>query len=248
MSTETTGHQKYYVPESSSIPIVFAIAMLFFGVGAADAVMGKGTTLLFIGVAAVVATLAYWWSVVIRESHAGLDTPQLNTSYVYGMAWFIFSEVMFFAAFFGALFYIRTFSISWLGGEGDKGLAGELLWPDFVATWPPMVTPEESLMGEQAVTKGPDESMYLHSIRNLGTWLPLYNTVVLLTSSGTVHFAHMALKNNNRKRFNFWLGITVLLAFIFVILQALEYYEAYAHLGLTLNSGCLLYTSDAADE
>ncbi|GIR17462.1 MAG: hypothetical protein CM15mP31_2100 [Gammaproteobacteria bacterium] len=95
MSTETTGHQKYYVPESSSIPIVFAIAMLFFGVGAADAVMGKGTTLLFIGVAAVVATLAYWWSVVIRESHAGLDTPQLNTSYVYGMAWFIFSEVMF---------------------------------------------------------------------------------------------------------------------------------------------------------
>ena len=103
-----------------------------------------------------------------------------------------------------------------------------------MATWPPMVTPEESLMGEQAVTKGPDESMYLHSIGNLGTWLPLYNTVVLLTSSGTVHFAHMALKENNRKRFNFWLGITVLLAFIFVILQALEYYEAYAHLGINI--------------
>jgi cytochrome c oxidase subunit 3 len=124
-----------------------------------------------------------------------------------------------------------------LGGEGDKGLAGELLWPDFEATWPPMITPEESLMGEQAITKGPDESMYLHSIGSLGTWLPLYNTVVLLTSSGTVHFAHMALKDNNRKRFNFWLGITVLLAFIFVILQALEYYEAYAHLGLTISSG-----------
>ena len=146
---------------------------------------------------------------------------------------------MFFAAFFGALFYIRTFSISWLGGEGPtaKGLAGDLLWPDFEATWPPMITPEESLMGEQAITKGPDESMYLQGIGSLGTWLPLYNTVVLLTSSGTVHFAHMALKDNNRKRFNFWLGVTVLLAFIFVILQALEYYEAYAHLGLTISSG-----------
>ena len=146
---------------------------------------------------------------------------------------------MFFAAFFGALFYIRTFSIPWLGGEGAtaKGLAGDLLWPDFEATWPPMITPEQSLMGDQAVTKGPAENMYLHSLRDIGTWLPLYNTIVLLTSSGTVHFAHMALKENNRKRFNFWLAITVSLAFIFVILQALEYYEAYAHLGLQLNSG-----------
>ena len=146
---------------------------------------------------------------------------------------------MFFSAFFGALFYIRTFSIPWLGGEGAtaKGLAGDLLWPEFEATWPPMITPEQSLMGDQAVTKGPAENMYLHSLRDIGTWLPLYNTIVLLTSSGTVHFAHMALKENNRKRFNFWLLITVSLAFIFVILQALEYYEAYAHLGLQLNSG-----------
>ena len=83
MNTETTSHQKYYVPESSSIPIVFAVAMLFFGVGAADAVMGKGTTLLFIGIVTVIGTLAYWWSVVIRESHAGLDTPQLNLSLIH---------------------------------------------------------------------------------------------------------------------------------------------------------------------
>ena len=126
-----------------------------------------------------------------------------------------------------------------MGGAGPtaKGLAGELLWPDFEPTWPPMITPEQSLLGENAVTKGPAENMYLHSIRDLGTWLPLWNTIVLLSSSATVHVAHLALKENNRKRFNFWLGITVALAFIFVILQAVEYYEAYAHLGLTLNSG-----------
>jgi cytochrome c oxidase subunit 3 len=237
MTTKTDTHQKYYVPEESRIPIVFAFAALLAGFGAANAVAGYGTTMLYVGLVAVIFTLAFWWSTVTKESQAGLDTPQLNNAYVYGMAWFIFSEVMFFFAFFGALFYIRSFAVPWLGGEGAKGIAGELLWPEFEATWPPMITPEQSLLGENAAVKGPDENMYLHSLRDIGSWLPLWNTVVLLSSSGTVHIAHMALKENNRKRFNFWLGVTVTLAFIFVILQAVEYYEAYSHLGLTLDSG-----------
>ena len=239
MATESKSPEKYYIPDQSRVPIIFAVAALFAGFGAASAVQGNGTTILYMGLVAVIATMAYWWYLVTKESQAGLDTPQLNNCYVYGMAWFIFSEVMFFFAFFGALFYIRTIAIPWLGGEGPtaKGLAGELLWPDFEATWPPMITPEESLLGENAITKGPDESMYLKSFTSVLTWLPLWNTIVLLSSSGTVHFAHVALKQNNRKRFNFWLAITVFLAFVFVILQALEYYEAYAHLGLTLNSG-----------
>ena len=237
MTAKTETHQKYYVPEESRIPIVFAFAALLAGFGAANAVAGYGTTMLYIGLVAVIFTLAFWWSTVTKESQAGLDTPQLNNAYVYGMAWFIFSEVMFFFAFFGALFYIRSFAVPWLGGEGAKGIAGELLWPEFEATWPPMITPEQSLLGENAAVKGPDENMYLHSLRDIGSWLPLWNTVVLLSSSGTVHIAHMALKENNRKRFNFWLGVTVTLAFIFVILQAVEYYEAYSHLGLTLDSG-----------
>ena len=237
MTAKTDTHQKYYVPEESRIPIVFAFAALLAGFGAANAVAGYGTTMLYVGLVAVIFTLAFWWSTVTKESQAGLDTPQLNNAYVYGMAWFIFSEVMFFFAFFGALFYIRSFAVPWLGGEGAKGIAGELLWPEFEATWPPMITPEQSLLGENAAVKGPDENMYLHSLRDIGSWLPLWNTVVLLSSSGTVHIAHMALKENNRKRFNFWLGVTVTLAFIFVILQAVEYYEAYSHLGLTLNSG-----------
>jgi len=237
MTAKTDTHQKYYVPEESRIPIVFAFAALLAGFGAANAVAGYGTTMLYVGLVAVIFTLAFWWSTVTKESQAGLDTPQLNNAYVYGMAWFIFSEVMFFFAFFGALFYIRSFAVPWLGGEGAKGIAGELLWPEFEATWPPMITPEQSLLGENAAVKGPDENMYLHSLRDIGSWLPLWNTVVLLSSSGTVHIAHMALKENNRKRFNFWLGVTVTLAFIFVILQAIEYYEAYSHLGLTLDSG-----------
>ena len=237
MESKTDNFQKYYVPEKSAIPLIFAVSVFFAGFGAANAITGNGSTMLLLGMLAVVITMSFWFSVVMKESKAGLDTPQLNNSYVFGMGWFIFSEVMFFFAFFGALFYIRQFAVPWLGGEGEKGLAGELLWPEFEATWPPMITPEQSIMGDQAVTKGPDESMYLHGISGIIKWLPLWNTIVLLSSSGTVHFAHIALKENNRKRFNFWLGITVCLAFIFVILQAAEYYEAYAHLGLTLNSG-----------
>tara|TARA_A100001234_G_scaffold120089_1_gene105314 strand:- start:15236 stop:16156 length:921 start_codon:yes stop_codon:yes gene_type:complete len=237
MNTEVSGHEKYYIPEKSSIPIIFAVATLLVGYGAASAVVGNGFTMLLVGMAALVATMGFWWAIVIRESQAGLDTPALNNSYVYGMAWFIFSEVMFFFAFFGALFYIRSFAIPWLGGEGEKGLAGELLWPEFEAAWPPMITPDQAISGQEAVVKGPDENMYLHGFDKIFTWLPLWNTIVLLSSSATVHFAHIALKENNRKRFNFWLGITVALAFIFVILQAFEYYEAYAHLGLTLKSG-----------
>ncbi len=238
MSTEVSGHEKYYIPEKSSIPIIFAVATLLVGYGAASAVVGNGFTMLLVGMVALVATMGFWWAVIIRESQAGLDTPALNNSYVYGMAWFIFSEVMFFFAFFGALFYIRSFAIPWLGGEGEKGLAGELLWPEFEAAWPPMITPDQAMNGEgEDVVTGPGENMYLHGFDKVFSWLPLWNTIVLLSSSATVHFAHIALKENNRKRFNFWLGITVALAFIFVILQAFEYYEGYTHLDLELSSG-----------
>ena len=52
------------------------------------------------------------------------------------MMWFIFSEVMFFAAFFGALFYARVLSVPWLGGEGIKVMGNKLLHPVFENAWP----------------------------------------------------------------------------------------------------------------
>ena len=138
---------------------------------------------------------------------------------------------MFFAAFFGALFYVRTFAVPWLGGEGEKGLAN-ILWQDFEASWPLINTPDG---GKAFVIAA--KSMSFPGWENISHWLPIYNTIVLLSSSVTVHFAHLGLKKGNNTTFNAWLGVTVLLALIFVGLQALEYYEAYAHFGLTLNSG-----------
>ena len=177
------------------------------------------------------ATLFFWFRKVVQEHLAGLDSAQLNQSFVYGMAWFIFSEVMFFAAFFGALFYVRTFSVPWLGGEGEKGLAN-MLWENFQSTWPLLTTPD---LG--AAYTVPEKSMSFPGWDKILTWLPLWNTIVLLSSSVTVHMAHINLKAANKNKFNIWLGVTVSLAIFFVFLQALEYYEAYEHYGLTLNSG-----------
>ena len=177
-----------------------------------------------------------WFGTAIRENIAGLNSPQLKRSYVWGMCWFIFSEVMFFAAFFGALFYVRTLALPWLAGEGD-GASNHLLWPDFEASWPLMVTPDMAVNGEAADVRGPGHSMSYSEVDSIWKWLPFWNTVILLSSSVTVHFAHSAIKNNARRAFNSWLGGTIVLAIIFLFLQAYEYYEAYAHMGLTLDSG-----------
>ena len=69
-----------------------------------------------------------WFGTVIRESEGGLFNKQVDMSFRWAMSWFIFSEVMFFAAFFGALFYARVYSVPWLGDVDNK-----LLWPEFSA-------------------------------------------------------------------------------------------------------------------
>jgi cytochrome c oxidase subunit 3 len=173
-----------------------------------------------------------------------MNSAQLKKSYVLGMGWFIFSEVMFFAAFFGALFYVRNLVGPWLAGEGDGGRMNYLLWEGFQFSWPMMQTPQEAvggagsqLLANNGTFTSAHKSMAFAEASAWYAWLPLWNTIILLSSSVTVHIAHMGLLDNNRRKFNLWLGLTVLLGIVFVCLQAAEYYEAYAHFGLTLNSG-----------
>ena len=232
--------QNYYVPDQSRFPIFMAVSLFLLVMGASSTINNLGNAesnsvyILYAGFASLFTTLFFWFRQVIKEHLAGLDSNQLKTSYVYGMAWFIFSEVMFFAAFFGALFYVRSFAVPWLGGEGEKGIgvAALDLWDGFESAWPLIKTPDAGAAYELA-----EKSMAWPGWGHALEWLPLWNTIVLLSSSVTVHFAHVGLKNGNRKKFNRFLGITVALALIFVGLQAAEYYEAYAHYGLTLNSG-----------
>ncbi|WP_346838317.1 cytochrome c oxidase subunit 3 [Microbulbifer sp. SAOS-129_SWC] len=223
------SESSYYVPVQSRLPILATIGLFMMAFGAAYWINGNGAYIFFAGALTMAGVLWSWFAQVIRENMAGLNSAQLKRSYVWGMGWFIFSEVMFFAAFFGALYYVRNFALPWLGGEGDRG-SSNLLWQGFENTWPLKITPDAAIHGDAATVVGPQAT--------IDPWhLPLLNTVLLLSSSFTVHIAHVLLKKNKRKAFNLWLGATVLLGAGFLYCQATEYYEAYEHLGLTLHSG-----------
>lgn len=220
-------YEKYYVPDQSPWPFVGAVALFLIAVGAGNYVMegakqteGYGLYILLAGFATLIFMLVGWFRNQIHESMSGLYSAQLGRSYRQGMAWFIFSEVMFFGAFFGALFYARVFSIPWLGGASNNVATNEVLWPTFEAMWPLISTPG----GTQTEAMG---------------WygLPLINTVILLTSSVTCHIAHVALEEGKRGRLKLALGVTVLLGAIFMVLQVEEYIHAYQEMGLTLQSG-----------
>jgi cytochrome c oxidase subunit 3 len=253
-SQTSTEYEKYYVPEKSRLAICATIGLILSIYGAAN-IMNDMTfgdpneqtsswSIFMFGLFFFVATLFGWFRTVIRENIAGMNSAQLKKSYVLGMFWFIFSEVMFFFAFFGALFYVRNLVGPWLGGEGDGGRMNGLLWEGFEFAWPMMETPQEAVGGAMAQPianngsfTSPETNMSFADAHAWYMWLPLWNTLILLTSSFTCHVAHMGILDGNKKKFNLWLGITVALGMIFLVVQFYEYYEAYAHFGLTLNSG-----------
>jgi cytochrome c oxidase subunit 3 len=225
----------YYVPEQSKLPLMMALGMFVTVFGAANWINQNdiGVTTFFVGAFILAATMWIWFSTTIRENMAGMNSDQVKRSYVWGMFWFIFSEVMFFAAFFGALFYLRIFSVSWLGGEGIGTMTNELLWKGFTPEWPPLTTPD--MVNN---VDSPEAIKYPGAHESMGWFgLPLVNTALLLLSSVTVHIAHVALKKDNKKQFNIWLGLTVALGIAFLICQVEEYIHAYNELGLTLEAG-----------
>ena len=214
---------RYFVPAQSKAPIFASISLFTLMLGGASWLngFGPGKWLFFAGVTMMIATLFYWFSEVVRESLAGHYNRQVDVSFRMGMIWFIFSEVMFFAAFFGALFYARQFAMPWLGGEGDGVMTNALLWDGFSAAWP---------------SAGPGQIG--GEFKTIPAWgLPLLNTLILLTSGATITIAHHALKAGNRKQLLIWLGATVLLGCLFLYFQAKEYIHAYHELNLTLGSG-----------
>ncbi|MBE1300414.1 MAG: cytochrome c oxidase subunit 3 [Alteromonadaceae bacterium] len=220
-------YEKYYVPASSPWPIVGAVALFFMAVGAGNWVVeikngsdGFGLHTLAFGALILTVMLVGWFKDQIHESMTGMHGDQLGRSYRQGMAWFIFSEVMFFCAFFGALFYARVFSVPWLAGASNNAETFNVLWPTFEAMWPLTTTPG----GTTTEAMG---------------WmgLPLYNTIILLISSFTCHFAHVALEKGDRAKLKAWLGFTIVLGLIFLFLQVEEYIHAYQEMGLRLDSG-----------
>ena len=218
MSTTNGG---YYLPEPSHWPIVGSIGM-FLTLGGFAYFLNDGSPMVMAAGAVVLLVMLFgWFGTVISESEAGKYNEQVDMSFRWSMGWFIFSEVMFFAAFFGTLFYARIYSIPWLGGAGHNAMTNELLWPAFDAMWP---------------TNGPGEVG--GEFTTMGPWgIPAFNTLILLTSGVTVSWAHWGLKMGKRGQLILGLLATVALVFIFLGLQVYEYIHAYDELNLTLESG-----------
>ena len=213
----------YFIPHHSRWPILGSVALFVMMIGAGgwlnQAAWGRWT--FIVGVALMIGVLFGWFGDVIRESVSGKYNRQVDVSFRMGMAWFIFSEVMFFGAFFGALYYSRQLSLQWLGGAGDGMMTNALLWEGFTTAWP---------------SNGP--AAVGGAYQTVPAWgLPLVNTLILLSSGVTITAAHHALKAGRRKALLVGLGLTVLLGCTFLFFQAEEYMHAYSELNLTMGSG-----------
>jgi cytochrome c oxidase subunit 3 len=214
----------YFIPSPSRFPAQASLGLFFVILGAGQWVngVGWGAYSVMLGMAIWLFTLYQWFGQAIRESESGLYSDRIDVSFRWSMSWFIFSEVMFFAAFFGALYWARVHALPMLGN-----LDHQVLWPDFKAVWPSAgggATASPAGIVEPFATMGP-------------FWLPTINTALLLTSGVTLTIAHHALIANQRAKTILWMWITVLLGVIFLVVQGYEYFYAYSSLNLKLSSG-----------
>ncbi|RQW79118.1 MAG: cytochrome c oxidase subunit 3 [Methylococcus sp.] len=215
------AQDKYYVPHGTRWPLIGSVGLFTLFVGVSTMLNGGSTApVAILGAGILIVMMFLWFGEVIAESEAGTYNSQVDQSFRMGMMWFILSEVMFFACFFGALFYARQLSLPWLGGEGSETVTNAILWPEYENTWP---------------SSGPAKLGGDYQV--MGAWgIPALNTAILLTSGVTITIAHHALKANQRGVLNLFLGLTVLLGFIFLGFQAYEYFHAYSELNLKLNT------------
>ena len=218
MSANRANAPYYFVPGPSRHPITASFGLLLTAGGAAGWVNGQtwGPYLCGLGLLWFLFGLKSWFGEAINESETGKYGKNIDLSFRWSMGWFIFSEVMFFAAFFGALFYARNIAMPWLGDLNNK-----ILWPDFAAVWPNL---------------GP--AGVVESFQTMGPWpIPTINTALLLMSGVTLTWAHHALLANKRSQLIQGLVLTILLGAVFMCFQVYEYHHAYSELNLKLTSG-----------
>jgi cytochrome c oxidase subunit III len=200
--------KNYYLPGPSFWPLIASIS-LFLLAGGFSMVLNKiamGTPLMIAGGLCLAYLLFGWFKEVIGESISKFYNKQVDLSFRWGMGWFIFSEVMFFFGFFGALFYVRNVSLDWI--EAGNYFQG------FVAAWP--------TAGPNWPVENPTKAIEL-----LDPWhLPAINTLILLASGATLTWGHWGLMKDNRKQVTIGLALTIALGVAFLFLQVHEYSEA----------------------
>lgn len=219
MSHATPQHARghYFVPHASHYSTALSLGIFTLALGFILQLNGMGLSawVMGVGAVAIVAVVVGWFSEVIAESIGGKYTLWEDRSYRIGMVWFIFSEVMFFACFFGVLYYLRRISVPELAGYEPEYTP----FPGFTPAWP-----SAGPLGEGFTPMG------------VGG-IPAINTLLLLTSGVTLTVAHWGLLKGKRGQLVGGLAATVLLGVVFLGFQAYEYVHAYQELGLTLGAG-----------
>ena len=225
MSSNLNGAAPYYfVPEPSRHPAMAALGLFFVIMGASQWVNSVewGKYSLILGLAIVFIVLFQWFMQAITESESGQYGHKVDLSFRWSMSWFIFSEVMFFGAFFSALWWMRVHSVPELGNINNA-----ILWPDFKAVWPSVSA------GATASPAGIIEPFTAMT----PFWLPTINTALLLSSGVTITIAHHALRENKREQALLFMWLTVILGLVFLFVQGYEYAHAYSDMNLKLTSG-----------
>jgi cytochrome c oxidase subunit III len=208
----------YFIPQPMPWPIMGSVGLFCMALGAVFVFNGMsgGWIGLALGFMILLYMMYRWFGDVIRESETNRYSKQVDISFRWGMSWFIFSEVMFFAGFFGALFWARVVSVPDLASL----LHNEVLWPGFTSHWP---------------SAGPGFS---EKFSPMGAWgLPALNTFLLLSSGVTITVAHWALKEEKRGLLNLFMFFTIALGVVFLTCQVIEYGHGYSELNLKLTTG-----------
>ena len=189
---------------------------------------------------------ASWWPFVTALGGAGFyigaalfvlgNGENSVVSPIVGPAVFAASTLIFLAGLYGWLYH--AFVVNWweaaAEGHGSPGLRlGMVLF-----------------LGSEIATFGAGFVYYFfiradawnhlpHLVEsgNIFSSLVIVNTIILVISSVTLHFAHIALRKGNRSRFISLLGVTLLLGLVFVAGQVYEYYEFIVHEGFTITGG-----------
>lgn len=219
MSQTTSSQEKghYFVPAASNYSTFLSAGIFLLALGFIFKLNGvpPGKWSMFLGAALILYVVVGWFGEVIGENVRGVYTKWEDRSYRIGMVWFIFSEVMFFACFFGVLYYVRRITLPELSGYE----AAYTPYANFTSAWP---------------SAGP----FGEAFTPMGAWgIPAINTLLLLTSGVTLTIAHHALIAGQRSKLIWGLAATIALGAIFMGFQVYEYAHAYSELGLTLGAG-----------
>lgn len=233
MATHSAQH--YFVPHGSIYPAILSAGLLSLASGfifslAIDKskdlayLQVPGKWMMILGTVIILSMVFKWMGTVITESITNKYHGWEDKSFRLGMIVFICSEVAFFAAFFGALFYMRIISVPDLAGY-DADITP---YKNFLATWP-SAGPGGNVLGT---------AFEVQKFETMKPWgLAAINTALLLTSGATITWAHWALIKNNRKQLIMGMFATVALGIAFLVCQAVEYHHAYTEMGLTLGTG-----------